>query len=308
LSNAALTLGIVPGLGGRIVELRADGGENLLDSDPRFWKEPFPVPDLRAPFEAWNGHIYWVGPQTAWWTQQELDPDRRKAKATWPPDPFHETARYVVRGRSRTTARLESPPSPITGLLRQLEVELVGTRRVRIRATATNVRTTPVAWSFYSNTRVRPDGWAYVRLAPDGIKRIEGPRDESAAYPHLLVRGFFVSPPGVKAAPGGAARTADASLRPVEAEIAYFRGHQLLLKRTETFSEKHLHPEETLVEIYRSSGSGREAKLLELELHGPYEALGPGQSMSFEETWEVRDYAGPPVTGAHLDFLDRLGG
>jgi len=185
-------------------------------------------------------------------------------------------------------------------------VELVGPRRVRIRVTATNVRPTPVAWSFYSNTRVRPDGWAYVRLAPDGIKRIEGPRDEASAYPHGLVRGFFVSPPGVEAASPATARTADASLRPVEAEIAYFRGHQLFLKRAGTFSEKRLHPEETLVEIYRSSGSGREAKLLELELHGPYETLGPWQSMSFEETWEVRDYVGPPVTGAHLDFLDGL--
>ncbi len=308
LSNPALSLGLVPSLGGRIVELRADGGENLLDSDPRFWKEPYPPAGLRTPFEAWNGHTYWVGPQSAWWTQQDLDPERRRAKATWPPDPFHETARYEVREWSRTRARLESPPSQVTGLRRQLEVELVGPRRVRIRVTATNVRTSPVSWSFYSNTRVRPDGWAYVRLAPDGIKRIDSSREGSAAYPHRLQRGFFVSPPGVRPAPAGTALTADASLRPVGAEIAYFRGHQLLLKRTEAFSEKRLHPEETLVEIYRSSGSGREAKLLELELHGPYEALGPGQSMSFEETWEVREYAGPPVTGAHLDFLDGLGG
>jgi len=307
VSNPTLSLGLVPGLGGRIVELRADGGENLLDSDPRLWKEPFPPADLRAPFEPWNGHVYWVGPQSAWWAQQDLDPERRKAKATWPPDPFHETARYEVRERSPTRVRLESPSSQITGLRRQLEVELVGPRRVRIRVTATNVRTSPVAWSFYSNTRVRPDGWAYVKLAPDGIQRIDGLRDESTAYPHRLVRGFFVSPPGVEGAPRGKARTADASLRPMEPQIAYFRGHQLLLKRTEAFSEKHLHPEETLVEIYRSSGAGREAKLLELEMHGPYQSLGPGQSMSFEETWEVRDYPGPPVTGAHLDFLDGLG-
>ena len=308
LASPALTVGLVPGLGGRIVELRADAGENLLDADSRFWKEPYPPAELRTPFEAWNGHTYWVGPQSAWWTQQELDPERRKAKATWPPDPFHETARYEVRERSPARVRLESPPSQVTGLSRQLEVELVGPRRVRIRVTGTNVRTSPVAWSFYSNTRVRPEGWVYVRLAPDGIKRIDGLREESAAYPHRLVRGFFVSPPGVAAAPAGKARTADVSLRPAAAEIAYFRGHQLLLKRAETFKEARLHPEETLVEIYRSSGSGREARLLELELHGPFESLGPGQSMTFEETWEIRDYPGPPVTGAQLDFLDRLGG
>jgi hypothetical protein len=305
LSNLALTLGLVPDLGGRIVELRVDGADNLLDADPRVWKEPFPPADLRTPFQPWNGHTYWVGPQSAWWTQQDMDPERRRAKATWPPDPFHETARYEVRESSRSRARLESPPSPITGLRRQLEVELVGARRVRIRVTATNDRTTPVAWSFYSNTRVRPDGWAYVRLAPDGIKRIDSPRDGSA-YPHRVVRGFFVSPPGVKPAPAETSRTADAFLRPVEAEIAYFRGHQLFRKRTKSFSELRLHPDETPVEIYRSSGGGRDAELLELEMHGPYETLAPAQTMSFEETWEILDYPGPAESGAHLDFLERL--
>ena len=184
-------------------------------------------------------------------------------------------------------------------------MELVGARRVRIRVTATNGRPTPVAWSFYSNTRVRPDGWAYVRLAPDGIKRIDGQRDGSP-YPHRVVRGFFVSPPGSKPGPAETPLTADAFLRPVEARIAYFRGHQLFLKRTETFSEVRLHPEETPVEIYRSSGGGRDAALLELELHGPYEKLPPGQAMSFEETWDILDYPGTAEPEAHLDFLERL--
>ena len=303
LSNGALTLGLVPDLGGRIVEVRTAGGENLLDANPRFWKEPFPPADLHTPFEAWNGHTYWVGPQSAWWTQQDVDADRRRRKATWPPDPFHETARYEVRESSRSRARLESPPSPITGLRRQLEAELVGDRRVRIRVTGTNVRTTPVAWSFYSNTRARPDGWAYVRLAPDGIKRIDGPRDASAVYLHRVVRGFFVSPPGEKPASAGTSRTADAFLNPAEPRIAYFRDHQLLLKRTESFPEARLHPEETRVELYRSSGDGADGELLELEMHGPYETLAPGQTMSFEETWEVRDYPGPADPEAHLDFL-----
>jgi uncharacterized protein DUF4380 len=306
LSNGAVTLGLVPGLGGRIVELRTAGGENLLDADPRFWTGPFPRAHLRTPFAPWNGHIYWVGPQSAWWAQQDIDPERRQAKATWPPDPFQETARYEVRARSRSRVRLAAPPSPITGLRRELEAELVGARRVRIRLRATNSRTTPVAWSVYSNTRVRPDGWAYVRLAPDGIQRIDSPEDGSAAYPHRVLRDVFVSPPGVKPAPDGTPRTADTFLRPVDARIAYFRGHQLFLKRTASFSETRLHPEETLVEIYRSSGGGAEGELFELEMHGPYETLAPGQALSFEETWEILDYPGPAEPGAHLDFLERL--
>jgi uncharacterized protein DUF4380 len=306
LSNGTLTVGLVPALGGRIVELRTAGGENLLDADPRFWVEPVPPADLRTPFASWNGHTYWVGPQSAWWTQQDVDPERRKAKATWPPDPFHETARYVVRASSSSHVRLESPPSPITGLSRQLEADLVGPRQVRIRVTATNIRATPVAWSVYSNTRVRPDGWAYVRLAPDGVKRIDGPPAGSATYPHRVLRGVFVSPPGAPPTPAKTARTADAFLQPLDSQIAYFRGHLLLVKRTQRFSETRLHPEETLVEIYRSSGGGSDPELLELEMHGPYETLPPGQAMSFEETWDVLEYPGPAEPGAHLDFLDRL--
>jgi len=304
LSNPSLTMTLVPGLGGRIVELRTAGGENLLDADPQFWRGPYPPAELRTPFAPWNGHTYWVGPQSAWWTQQDLDLERRRARATWPPDPFHETARYDVRESSATRVRLESPPSPITGLRRQLEVELLGSSRVRIRVIATNIRTTPVAWSLYSNTRVRPDGWAYVRLAPDGIQRIEGPKDPSARYPHRIERGFFASPPGIAPLAGQTPRTADVYLRPTKGRIAYFRSRQLLLKRTESFDEKRLHPEETLVEIYRSSGGGPDAPLLELEMHGPYESLAPRQSLSFEETWEVLDYPGPAEPGSHLEFLE----
>jgi Domain of unknown function (DUF4380) len=306
LSNPSLTVTLIPGLGGRIVELRTAAGENLLDADPRYWSEPYPPAELSTLFAPWNGHTYWVGPQSAWWTQQDLDLERKRTKATWPPDPFHETARYDVRESSPSRVRLESPPSPITGLKRQLDVELLGPNRVRIRVIATNVRATPVAWSIYSNTRVRPDGWAYVPLVPNGIQRIDGPKDESGRYPHRVERGFFVSPPGVASLAGRTPRTADTYLRPTEGYIAYFRGRQLMRKHTEVFDERRLHPEETLVEIYRSSGAGPDAPLLELEIHGPYESLASGQSLSFEETWEVLDYPGPAEPGAHMQFLEGL--
>ena len=288
------------------MELRAAGGENLLNADPRFWQEPLPPAGLRTPFDAWNGHTYWVGPQSAWWTQQDLDAERRQAKAVWPPDPFHETARYEVIEQSATRVRLASPPSPITGLKRELAVELVGPRRVRLRVTATNVRETEVAWDLWSNTRVRPEGWAYVRLGPDGIRKIDGPGDGSPAYPHAVLRGFFVSPPGERPVPPQTQRTSKTFLRPADSQVAYFRGHELLLKRTEPASEARLHPEQALVELYRASGRGPEDDLLELEMHGPYETLAPGGTMSFEETWDVLDYPGPAEPGAHVGFLGGL--
>jgi hypothetical protein len=306
LNNGTLTVGLVPFLGGRVVELRTASGENLLNADPRFWQEPFPPADLLTPFAAWNGHTYWVGPQSAWWLQQDLDAERRKSRAVWPPDPFHETARYAVIEQSATRVALVSPPSPVSGLKRRLEVELVGTRRVRLRVTATNVRDTSVAWGLWSNTRVRPDGWAFVRLGPGGIRKIDGPGDGSPAYPHRLLRGFFGSPPGEGPIPPQTQRTSKAFLQPADSQVAYFRGHELLLKRTEPVSDSRLHPEQAPVELYRASGREPEEDLLELEMHGAYETLGPGDAMSFEETWEILDYPGPAEPGAQVDFLDRL--
>jgi hypothetical protein len=177
---------------------------------------------------------------------------------------------------------------------------------VRLRVTATNVRPKPVAWDLWSNTRARPEGWAYVRLAEGGIRKVDGPGDGSPAYPHAEHRGFFVSPPGEKAVSAQAQRTSKAFLRPESGEIDYFRGHELLRKRTDAKGESRLHPEQALVEIYRSAGREPAEDLLELEMHGPYETLVPGAALSFEETWEVVDYPGPADPEAHVAFLEGL--
>jgi hypothetical protein len=38
-------------------------------------------------------------------------------------------------------------------------------------------------------------------------------------------------------------------------------------------------------------------------MHGPYETLAPGASMSFEQTFELLDYDGPPTPEGHLARL-----
>ena len=72
LTNGTVVVGVVPPLGGRVVLLKTAGGENLLDSDPKLWKPPYPQPALGTPFRPWNGRIVWVGPQTGFWSQQDL--------------------------------------------------------------------------------------------------------------------------------------------------------------------------------------------------------------------------------------------
>ncbi len=50
LTNGTVVVGVLPPLGGRVVLLKTAGGENLLDSDPRFWKPPYPQPAIETPF------------------------------------------------------------------------------------------------------------------------------------------------------------------------------------------------------------------------------------------------------------------
>jgi hypothetical protein len=308
LTNGTVVVGVVPPLGGRVVLLKAAGAENLLDSDPKRWKPPYPHPALETPFQPWNGRIVWVGPQTAFWSQQDLRPELKQAKALWPPDPFNETGRFDVVEKTPTLLRLLGPASPVTGLAFEHEYEITGERTVRMKTTATNRRETPVSWDLWPNTRVRPEGSPYVPLDPMQMLRMEGPRrddDEAGGYPSEMRAGWLTLPPGRKPEAGRKRLWAKAYVRPAKGLIAYFLGRQLLLIRAPIVPRGKLHGEQAFIEIYRGAGKGADT-ILELEMHGPHETLAPGTSMSFEQTFEILDYEGPPTQDGHLARLEAL--
>jgi hypothetical protein len=68
-----------------------------------------------------------------------------------------------------------------------------------------------------------------------------------------------------------------------------------------------VHPYHSFIEIYSALGSEKPARdFLELEMHGPYRTLQPGESMCFEETWELVDYFGPDTHEGRTAFLNDL--
>ncbi len=308
LTNGTVVVGVIPPLGGRVVLLKTVGGENLLDSDPKRWKPPYPLPTVGTPFQPWNGRIVWVGPQSGFWSQQDLRPDLKKARAPWPPDPFNETGRFDVVERTATLLRLKGATSPVTGLAFEHEYGIAGERTVRMKTTATNGREAPVSWDLWPNTRVRPEGHPYV--LPDAMQmlRMDGPPlsdGDVGAYPTELRRGWLTFPPGAKPEGGRKRLWAKAYVRPASGVIAYFLGKQLLLIRAPIVPRNKLHGEQAFIEVYRGAGKG-DATVLELEMHGPYETLAPGASTSFEQTFEVLDYDGPPTEEGHVARLEAL--
>ena len=308
LTNGKVVLGVVPPLGGRVVLLKKAGGENILDSDPKRWKPPYPRPDLGTPFEPWNGRIVWAGPQTGFWSQQDLRPDLKKARAQWPPDPFNETGRFEVVERTPALLKLKGPTSPVTGLALEHEYEITGEGTVRMKTTARNGRETPVSWDLWPNTRVRPEGFPYVFPDQMQMLRMDGPRRDDAevgAYPSEGRGGWLTLPPGRKPESGRKKLWAKAYVRPARGLIAYFLGKQLLVIRAPIVPREKLHGEQAFIEIYRGAGKGAE-NVLELEMHGPYETLAPGAAMSFEQTFELLGYDGPETQEGHLERLQAL--
>jgi hypothetical protein len=307
LTNGAVVVGVIPPLGGRVVLLKKVGGENLLDSDPKRWKPPYARPALDTPFQPWNGRIVWTGPQSAFWSQQDLRPELKRAHAGWPPDPFNETGRFEVVGRTSTLLRLKGTTSPVTGLALEHEYEITGERTVRMRTTATNGRGTPVSWDLWPNTRVRSEGTPYVALDPMEMLRMDGPGPddrETGVYPSEVRGGWLTLAPGRKPQSGRKKIWTKAYVRPVQGLIAYFLGKQLLLIRAPIVPKGRLHGDQAFVEMYR--GVDKRENILELEMHGPYETLAPGASMSFEQTFEVLDYDGPARPEGHLARLEAL--
>src|SRR5689334_15497638 len=93
LKAEGVEVGAVPRLSGRVVVFRREGGPNLLKWDPAFEKlaeADLPRLEPSYEFKPWDGHIVWVGPQSEWWADQDLDGAKKAAKANWPPDPWGE--------------------------------------------------------------------------------------------------------------------------------------------------------------------------------------------------------------------------
>jgi hypothetical protein len=307
LTKGDLVVSLMPSLGGRVVGLRAGGGPNLLLWDERWEKDAIPPAALETPFAPWNGRVMWAGPQTAWWADQDLSPERKAAKPPWPPDPFHETARYEILERAPARVVMKGPASPINGLELVETVEVVGPRKVRFVAVATNRRSTVVAWDLWPNTRVRPEGSPYVRLAPGSAPRIDGPHEPTAdTYPHRVIDGYLTLPPGIQPQPPATQLHVKVFVTPAEGEIAFFLGRQLLRLRADLVPQEKLHPEQTFIELYRAASADSASDILELEMHGPFVRLGPGESMRFEQTAEVLDYEGAQAPEKQVAFLKGL--
>src|SRR5687768_4685366 len=176
LKAEGVEVGVAPRLSGRVVVFRREGGPNLLKWDPAFERQPeAEIPRLEPSYEfkPYHGHVVWVGPQSEWWADQDLDAGKRSAKAAWPPDPWGEVAPFTVMLRTPRRLVLAGQSSPVTGLSLTKDVEILRGGRVKVSVTAKNIRDRPVSRDLWSNTRIPGGGTAFVAVGPGGRIKVE---------------------------------------------------------------------------------------------------------------------------------------
>ncbi|MBD9368730.1 DUF4380 domain-containing protein [Xanthomonas sp. XNM01] len=311
LESPQLRLEVLPTLGGRVLHFGARGAPNLLAvGEDALRDQPHPRVHADAGNIGYLGHEIWAGPQRDWWRDQTVNPARRAAAADWPPDPWlaYAEARVLVNEPQRLV--VEGAASPVSGVQLTQSFTLAPQRpdAVELTVEMRNTRAEPVARDIWFNTRVHPETRVYVPLAADGSGlRVRSDMDDT--YDGLVsttADGLFsleLLPP----AEGRQGRRGKVFIQPRAGWIAGFAAGQAFLIHFEHQPRARIHPEQGQVELYLDWKPGQvPTGLLELEVHGPYETLQPGESISAHEWWVVRRYDGPDRRDAQIAFLRRM--
>ncbi|MBN1674158.1 MAG: DUF4380 domain-containing protein [Kiritimatiellae bacterium] len=310
LRNAKVVVGILPEVGGRVVLLKRPAGHNVLKSDSALWNErraqrPVATPD--AGWKAYDGQIVWVGPQSAWWTDQDANPKRREQKAGWPPDPYLVYGQFEVVERTETSVRLVGPESPVTGVQLTKEIRLEPDGRVRYSVSGRNSRDRAIARDLWPNLRMSGFDRCYVPVAGPDAVRVEGPtaaQKNRVTVAHRLVEGFFTFAPELPNA-GKSWQMAKAFIQPNAGLMAGFTAEDALLIRFSPVPKDRIHPDQGQIEIFNSvrNRDGEVTSLLELEMHSPFRSLAPGETITVQQIWEVIPYYGRQSDRARTAFL-----
>lgn len=287
LQNEFIKIGILPDVGGRMVFYGKSGGENLLLSDSILWNEPLKkriTPSVNAAFKAYNGFITWVGPQTKWWSQQELIPQKKGDQ--WPPDPFLIYDNYSIKEITDTSIIIVGNASPVTGL-QFTKQYVIDANSLLIFIKATNKRETEVSWDLWSNARF--DAFSKFKIPVDscGILKIQYQDEKNnEAIHHQLIDGFFSFKPELPDDPKKK-RISKAFLYPNEGKMMIFKNRCRLTIEFDKVPQNQIHHEQALIETYNCVSSDGLNNILELEHHSAFTTLQAGESMELNEIWKL---------------------
>jgi len=153
IKNKQLKVDVLPDVGGRIVYLSRSDKKNTLKSDSSLWNEPKLErikPSAYADFKASNEHITWVGTQSDWWVNQNINGERKAAKSVWPPDHYLIYGNFKIKEQTDTSMICIGPKSPISGVQLTKKYSLSG-NNLHIEVSTKNIRKDSVGVDLWSN-------------------------------------------------------------------------------------------------------------------------------------------------------------
>lgn len=300
LSNGVIAAAITDNIGGRVLSFNLKGKPNFLLASqigaPR--RGTVNAASNHVPY---NGHEIWVGPQSQWWSHQEVNPARAAEKADWPPDPYLSLAKNSTHHKSDREMVLDSPVSPVTGLQMRKRFALNREKpnSMELHVSASNRRNTTVAWDIWFNTRTHANALVYVPVKQASDIRMQ--KLVPGPLANTLAEGIFSLD---MLPPGQTRREGKILLQPSHGWIAGFHGEQALIIRFQHQPVSAIHPEHGQVELYNAYQPANPSRdLLEMEVHAPYVRLAPGQTMHATEIWTILPYKGSANRVAHIAFL-----
>lgn len=294
LACEELELKVNPYLAGRVTSLRHRNGKNILYS-AQIDQMSGSFPELvynKERFQRFYGHVMWVGPQSEWWRHQEIEPQAKAECAVWPPDPYWEFSEFAVVAQGQDFIILKSPHSPFSGVTMTKNVQLLPGGKVALKTTLENTGNKIVKWGLWSNTRIAGDAVVYAWPRPDREFRFEFSTWEPVTEQPLdyEMDGEFIRLPHRGSWPCtiGGKRTGKLFIRPINPIMAAFTDGVVFIKKTEIIPLAKIAPGHCQVEIFGEWNCPPVSSFYELEFHGEYVELAPGQSTSLEETWIVQ--------------------
>ncbi|MFE0750085.1 DUF4380 domain-containing protein [Gordonia sp. NPDC058843] len=174
MGNDAITLGVVPALGGRILSARVGDREalwrnpELLGEDllPVPGHQPAPVSGQLADWRNYGGDKTWPAPQ-GWSGPQEW---------AGPPDPVLDSGPYEFMSSTtgdRVTLTMTSEHDPRTGLTMSRTVSVAEGNRFVVDLTGTNTGCEPVQWSLWNVTQLPGGGDVLVAVDDMTVEPVE---------------------------------------------------------------------------------------------------------------------------------------
>jgi hypothetical protein len=308
LKNSKLKIGVLTDVGGCLVFFGSLEGPNLLKSDTSLWNQSDSVhikPSAFTDFKPYYGMITWVGPQSEWWKHQNINKERLKNAAVWPPDPFITLGQYQVVEKTGSTLKIVGPESPICGL--QLTKEFkIEDNKLHIKVSAKNVSDSIVKWDLWSNARFDSKTKYMIPASEKGILRInadESPVKEKMDY--ILKDGVFNFVPK-KISAGKNQQYGKAFIYPEVGNLLAIKDKYLLKISFEKVAMEKIHPEQALVEVFHSISNAGGDYLLELEHHSEFKTLKPGESFQLWETWSLLNQSDYPNQQNIKDLLYKV--